>query len=74
MCVSGVLFFCLYFLFFWVFDRAFPGYVEAVWNLDAISGLMLWGVPVEELMFAFTFGLYWSSMYEHIAWRGNVRR
>jgi len=74
MCVSGVLFFCLYFLFFWFFDRAFPGYVEAVWNLDAISGLMLWGVPVEELMFAFTFGLYWSSMYEHIAWRRNMRR
>lgn len=74
MCVSGVLFFFLYFLFFSLFDLFFPGYVEAVWNLGAVSGLMWWGVPVEELMFAFTFGLYWSSMYEHITWRRNRRR
>jgi len=69
MLVSGGLFFLLYFVVFALFDRAFPGYVAAVWNLKAVSGLLLVGVPLEELMFAFTFGLYWSSMYEHLAWR-----
>lgn len=69
MLVSGVLFFLLYFVVFALFDRAFPGYVAAVWNLKAVSGFLLWGVPLEELMFAFTFGLYWSSIYEHLAWR-----
>ena len=69
MLLSGVLFFFLYFVVFALFNLAFPGYVAAVWNLNAISGLLLWGVPFEELMFALTFGLYWSSLYEHLAWR-----
>ena len=73
MFVSGVLFLLLYFVVFALFNLVFPGYVPAVWNLDALSGLLLWGVPFEELLFAFTFGLYWSSMYEHLAWR-EVRR
>ena len=69
MLVSGVLFLLLYFVVFALFNLAYPGYVPAVWNLKAVSGLLLWGVPLEELLFAFTFGLYWSSMYEHLAWR-----
>lgn len=69
MIVSGGLFFLLYLVVFALFNLAFPGYVAAVWNLKAISGRLLWGVPLEELMFAFTFGLYWSSMYEHLTWR-----
>lgn len=71
MIVSGVLFFFLYFIVFALFNLTFPGYVAAAWNLKAVSGLLAWGVPLEELMFAFTFGLYWSSMYEHRAWRRN---
>ena len=69
MLASGGLFFLLYFVVFALFNLAFPGYVLAVWNLTAVSGLLLWGVPLEELLFAFTFGLYWSSLYEHLAWR-----
>jgi hypothetical protein len=48
---------------------AFPSYVAAVWNLPALSRVFVAGVPLEELMFAFTFGLYWSSVYEHLAWK-----
>jgi hypothetical protein len=69
MAVSGLLFLLLYFVTFFAFNLAFPGYVQAVWNLREVSGLLVWGVPLEELMFAFTFGLYWSSVYEHLAWR-----
>lgn len=69
MVVSGVLFLVLYFVVFALFNLAYPGYVAAVWNLKAVSGLLAWGVPLEELLFALTFGLYWSSMYEHLAWR-----
>ena len=71
MVVSGVLFFLLYFIAFALFNVAFPGYVAAVWNLKAVSGLLVGGVPLEELIFAFTFGLYWSSTYEHLTWRRN---
>jgi hypothetical protein len=69
MVASGILFWLLYFVVFALFNLAFPGYVAAVWNLKAVSGVLLWGVPLEELLFAFTFGLYWSSLYEHLAWR-----
>jgi hypothetical protein len=76
MLVSGVLFLALYFVIFAAFNLAFPGYVAVVWNLPALSGVVVAGVPLEELMFAFTFGLYWSSVYEHLAWKrsGPVAR
>lgn len=69
MLASGILFLALYFVVFAAFNLAFPGYVAAVWNLPALSGVLAAGVPLEELMFAFTFGFYWSSVYEHVAWR-----
>lgn len=69
MLVSGILFTMGYFLYFQTLTIAFPGYVEKVWNLQAISGVLFFGVPLEELMFAFTLGFLWSSVYEHIKWR-----
>ncbi|MGE5326205.1 MAG: lycopene cyclase domain-containing protein [Deltaproteobacteria bacterium] len=69
MIVSGGLFLAVYFIVFLLFNLAFPGYVVAVWNLKVLSGVRLLGVPLEELMFALTFGLYWSSTYEHLMWR-----
>ena len=35
-----------------------PGYIEAVWVLDALSGVAPAGIPLEELPFAVTFGMY----------------
>jgi len=46
----------------------FPGYVPAIWNLPAISGILVAGVPVEELLFAASLGAMWSSVYEHFGW------
>lgn len=72
MVVSGVLFLLLYLAVLAMFDVAFPGYIGAVWNLKAISGIRILGVPLEELTFAFAFGLYWSSTYEHFAWKRDI--
>ena len=74
MLTSGGLFLVLYFVVFALFNLTFPGYVTAVWNFRAISGVTVAGVPIEELMFAFTFGLYWSSLYEHLTWRRDRPR
>ena len=49
-----------------------PGYIARVWNLSALSGLSLFGMPVEELIFAITFGAYWSGVYEHFTWKTVV--
>ena len=46
----------------------YPAYVEAVWNLPELSGMLVAGVPLEELLFAFSFGFMWSSVYEHFGW------
>lgn len=66
--IGGILFLVFYFIFFLFFNLIYPGLVEQIWNLSAISGILILGVPLEELMFAFTFGLMWSSVYEHIMW------
>jgi len=69
MVSSGIIFLVLYFIFFLVFNLLFPGYTEKIWNLKSISGILVFKVPLEELLFAFSLGLMWSSVYEHLAWR-----
>ncbi|HDL18213.1 MAG TPA: hypothetical protein ENH29_04080 [Bacteroidetes bacterium] len=70
--VSGFIFLIFYFLYFLPLNLFFSGYVENVWTLANISGVFVFGIPVEELIFAFTFGMLWSSYYEHITWRKIV--
>lgn len=67
--VGGVLFLAYYFVFFLALEASSPGYARQVWNLPDISGILLLGIPLEELLFAFAFGLYWSGVYEHLMWR-----
>ena len=66
---GGGIFLGLYFIFFKLLDLAFPGYVEKYWTIDALSGIIVLGIPIEEYLFAFTFGLMWSSLYEHFLWQ-----
>lgn len=63
---GGILFLAFYFVYFLAFTLTYPGIVERVWNLAALSGILVLGVPLEELMFAFSFGMLWSSAYEHV--------
>lgn len=66
--ISGLMFFFLYLIFFFFFNLIYPELVKEIWNLSAISGILILGVPMEELLFAFTFGMLWGSVYEHIKW------
>lgn len=69
---SAVIFTLLYLAYFWSLIAIAPGYVERVWNLAALSGILIAGVPLEELAFAFSVGILWSSIYEHLAWRRTL--
>ncbi len=69
MLSSAGIFLVIYFFYFLILIAMAPGYVERVWNLSALSGILIWGVPLEELLFAASFGFLWSSIYEHITWR-----
>ncbi len=66
--VGGLLFFALYAAFMLGLKWFAPGYIAAVWNLAALKGGLVYGIPTEELLFGFAFGLYWSGMYEHFTW------
>ena len=70
--VGGVLFFLLYGAFMLGLRWFAPGYIEAVWNLPALSGGLVYGIPLEELLFGLTFGMYWSGVYEHLTWHRSV--
>ncbi|MBI5023029.1 MAG: hypothetical protein HZC05_02590 [Candidatus Magasanikbacteria bacterium] len=69
MITSAVIFLGIYFVYFLTLIAMYPGYVEKVWNLKVISGILILGVPFEELLFALSFGFIWSSVYEHLTWR-----
>jgi hypothetical protein len=71
--IGGLLFMLLYFFYFGSILLFFPGYVKAHWNLPALTGMLIRGVPLEELLFGFTFGMYWSGLYEHIHWDKMVK-
>ena len=70
--VGGILFALLYFIYFGSILPFYPDYVQLYWNLDALSQVLILGIPLEELLFAFTFGMYWSSLYEHLYWHRLV--
>ena len=66
--IGGLLFLIYYFIFFLTLLAFFPDFVTRVWNLEVLTGILFLGIPIEELMYAFTFGMLWSSLYEHILW------
>jgi hypothetical protein len=71
--IGGALFAGLYAIFMALLIVSAPGYVEAVWNLAALSGWSVGVIPLEELAFGFGFGMYWAGIYEHFAWhRGST--
>jgi len=70
--LGGVLFLALYLIFLLGLKWSAPGYVEQVWNLKALSGIVIYGLPIEELMFGFSFGLVWTGIYEHFTWTRSV--
>lgn len=67
--IGGILFLVGYAVFLAGLEWSAPGYIDRVWNLAALSGWKAGFMPVEELLFATAFGMYWSGVYEHFTWR-----
>ena len=70
--IGGLLFLVLYTVFLLGIEWSAPGYIEQVWNFEAISGVRVYGLPLEELLFGLSFGLFWTGIYEHFTWKRSV--
>jgi hypothetical protein len=66
--VGGLLFASYYAIFMIGLVLSAPGYIQQFWNLPDLSGIVLGGIPLEELLFGFAFGVFWSGVYEHLTW------
>jgi hypothetical protein len=72
--VIGGTLFAVYYVFFMLgLKWSAPGYIGHVWNLADLTGVLIHGIPLEEILFGFTFGTCWSGIYEHLAWQHSVR-
>lgn len=69
---GGALFLGIYVVFMVGLIWFAPGYIAQVWNLPALSGVLVYGIPLEEFLFGAAFGLYWSGVYEHLTWTESV--
>jgi hypothetical protein len=57
----------------WIFIAfVFPGIIQAWWHLENISEILILGIPIEEYVWHFTFGMAAASMYE--IWKGKYYR
>ena len=64
---SGLLMSLLFFLFYMTFFlRLYPDIVNRWWNLTELSGNLIFGLPVEEVAWAFAFGFMFGPLYEFI--------
>ena len=73
MLIGALIFLALYFVYFASLVAVHPSYVREVWNLPELTGVLVAGIPLEELLFAVTLGWMWSSLYEHWEWRRDGR-
>jgi hypothetical protein len=70
--VGALLFLALYGVFMLGLRVITPGYIAEVWNLAALRGGLVIGIPLEELLFGLLFGAYWTGIYEHFTWSESV--
>jgi hypothetical protein len=70
--VGGGLFLGYYLIFMLALKWLVPGYIETVWNLNSLSGIMVYSIPLEELLFGFAFGMFWAGIYDHVTWQRSI--
>jgi hypothetical protein len=65
MFASAFIFSFLYLGVFVLVNLIFKGFVENSYNLNNIWGILVLGVPLEEMGVAFFVGAFWSTLYEY---------
>jgi len=63
--LGGAIVGIIYFLQWQGYNLLFPDYIAHNYSLQNISNIFLLGVPIEEILFGLTFGLFWSPEIEY---------
>jgi len=66
MLVGALSFTVLYFALFLIFLSLYPQFIQRYYNIPNLLGIYVFGVPIEELLFAGTGGAIWSVAYEYV--------
>jgi hypothetical protein len=65
--VAGALdFTLLYAALFVYFLVLYPDFIQRYYNVPSLLGIYIFGVPIEEFMFAASGGAVWSVAYEYL--------
>lgn len=64
---SGLVLSLVMFVFYVIYQQIYPGIIHQWWRLENISGILLLGIPVEELLWGFTWGMLAGPLYEFSA-------
>lgn len=62
---GGLILVVVYFFGFELFNLIFPHFISQFYSLRNVSGVFVLGIPLEEYLYAFTFGLMWAPLYEY---------
>jgi len=65
ICASAFIFSLLYFGVLILLDALFKGFVEHFYNLKNTWGILILGIPLEEIGVVFFAGAFWSTIYEY---------
>lgn len=61
---SGTAVALLMFFFYQVWIALYPGIIGHWWRLENISGILIAGVPLEEILWGFSWGMAGGALYE----------
>ncbi len=63
---GGLLFAFLYWASLALIDLFSTGWIATTWNMAMLSGITFIRVPVEEILFSFSFGTLWTPLFEEV--------
>lgn len=64
--ISGFFLVFISFLFYRIFIPLFPSIINRWWMLQNTSGILIVGIPLEELLWFFSWGMFDGPLYEFI--------
>lgn len=63
--LGGLIFGVLYFILFFLFNVLFKDFILLNYNLPHLVGVFIFGVPIEEIIYGISLGMFWSPEIEY---------